>query len=194
MARKRQKPPTFDASFDEMLKTANEPDRGRALILACWLDDALDHYMRIRAIDDTKVIDELFGPDRPLSTFSARINAAYGFAYISEEVYRDLNTIRGIRNTFAHERGPLSFGDQSIADRCKNLLVIQNHSFEKEGAEPISRPTASFVLAALAYIGYFIARAEELQHPQFSESREEKVLIHNVVQQMSAKYRREVKE
>src|SRR5262249_28867871 len=32
-----------------------------------------------------------------------------------------LNTVRAIRNDFAHEYGDISFSNQSVKDRCKNI-------------------------------------------------------------------------
>jgi len=123
MAKKKQ-PPNLNDFIDMIRETTDEPDRGRALVLTAWLDDALNQFMQTRVVDNAKVIESLFGQDRPLGSFSARVNAAYAFAYISKGVYRDLHKIREIRNRFAHERGQLSFEDQSIADMCRGLDII----------------------------------------------------------------------
>ena len=61
-----------------------------------------------------------------VSTFSARIVLARALNWIDDAAYRDLNTIRSIRNDFAHSFDhELSFDDQSISDRCSNLKIMQ---------------------------------------------------------------------
>ncbi len=46
--------------------------------------------------------------------------------WINDDARLDLDTVRGIRNDFAHSFDHnLTFGDQSIADRCRNLRTAQ---------------------------------------------------------------------
>ncbi|HQZ68330.1 MAG TPA: hypothetical protein PLY87_24750 [Planctomycetaceae bacterium] len=61
-----------------------------------------------------------------MGTFSARIRVARAMDWITEDARFDLDTVRGIRNDFAHSFDHnLAFGDQSIADRCRNLRTAQ---------------------------------------------------------------------
>jgi DNA-binding MltR family transcriptional regulator len=163
-------------------ESKDESDRGMSLILAAWLDDALDQYLRTRMVNDVKVVESLFGPDRPLGTFSAKINATYGFAYISMDVFRDLNTIREIRNLFAHDRGTISFATQSIADKCKTFHVLRKHNATEKYPElRVTGGRDEFLVTSLMYTAYFIIRSEEWQHQEFRATEEEKMLIHNVI-------------
>src|SRR5829696_108003 len=106
---KKKTPPVLDEFLDKFRETVNETDRGKALVLTAWLDDALEQFLRTRVVQEKKLIENLFDQDRPLGTFSARINVAYAFGLVSEGVYRDLHAIREIRNRFAHERNLISF-------------------------------------------------------------------------------------
>ncbi len=145
--------------------------------------------MRKRTIENAKLADKIFGVDRPLGTFSARINLAYAFAYISEDVYRDLNTIRMIRNEFAHERGSLTFKDQTIVDKCNNLIVTRKHGGqEKEEGVKFLDPEESFNMAAMCYIGYFISRTEQSHHLTFQSGYEEDLFLHKTVRIISNLY------
>src|SRR5207249_11487035 len=50
-----------------------------------------------------------------------RAQLAYCLGLLGREMYEDLNTIREIRNQFAHEHRSLSFNDQSIKGRCQKI-------------------------------------------------------------------------
>src|SRR5438874_903551 len=106
--KKPKTPPDLNEFLLMLRQTKDESDRGIALIMTAWLDDALEQFLKARIIQDAKVIESLFGLDRPLGTFSAQINAAYVFGFIGKERLSDLHTIRDIRNLFAHNRGNVS--------------------------------------------------------------------------------------
>lgn len=107
--------------FELRVRLSAESDRGCALTAAAYLDESLATLLRKRLVQDKGNIDALINQGRALSTFSARIRIAYAVGLISKDCMSDLNTIRGIRNEFAHLHGPVSFSDQSIAHRCRNL-------------------------------------------------------------------------
>lgn len=193
MSKRKIPPPNLDGFLEMFRETKDEPDRGRALVLTAWLDDALDQYLRTRVVDDRKVIESRFDGDRPLSTFSARMNAAYAFAYISKGVFHDLHAIRDIRNRFAHERGVLTFEDQNIKDSCHNLDVIQ----KTLAAKPVHKmeiASGEFLLTTLMYTSFFISRAEEWQHTTFMGGTEEQILIHDVIPKLMEAYKKSVGE
>ena len=193
--KKKLAPPDLDGFFEMIRQTKDEPDRGRCLVLTAWLDDALDQYMRTRVVNDKKVIDSLFDGDRPLSTFSARINAAYAFAYISKGVYRDLHAIRSIRNRFAHERGMLTFDDQSIRDTCHGLDVIEkHHDAEPNIARRMTSASGEFLLATLLYTSYFIGSSQSWQHQTFMYGTEEQMLIHDLIPNIMDAYAKTITE
>ena len=66
-------------------KLKDESDRGAALIVAAWVDDALtemvvNHLVR----DDAVIIEEMFRPMGPLGSFSSKIRLAYLIGNISK--------------------------------------------------------------------------------------------------------------
>lgn len=119
---------------------SEESDRGCALFAAAYLDSALEGLFRSSVVEGKKIDEELFEGSSPLATFSGRIKLAYYLGLISAEFRADLETIRKIRNDFAHDATLLSFETQSIADRCRNL----GFSYQ----EPTARPRAHFTAAA----------------------------------------------
>src|SRR5690606_37481533 len=88
------------------------------------LDDCLLKLLKYFMIDDAEAeVDKLLsgGPNAPLGTFSSRVLSAYCLGLISEDEFKDIEIIRKIRNDFAHNLLEISFDNQSIMDRCKNL-------------------------------------------------------------------------
>ena len=71
---------------------------------------------------------DLFDGDRPLATFSARINLAFAIGYIPLNAYSDLNLLRKIRNHFAHSAEQVSFEDGRIRDWCGALSTVKKDS------------------------------------------------------------------
>lgn len=67
-------------------------------------------------------VQDLVEGNGPLATLSARIRVAHAFKLITDEMCKELHTLRGIRNEFAHGLG-LGFAKQSVRDRCNNLLA-----------------------------------------------------------------------
>ena len=117
-----------------------ESDRGCALFAAAFLDKALSDLLFLSLVADKRIEKDLFEGTSPLSSFSARIKLAFYLGKISKECRADLDTIRGIRNEFAHRVELISFDNQSIADRCKNLQ-FSHHKRE-------NRPRGHFTSAA----------------------------------------------
>ena len=85
----------------------NESPRAAVIIAGAFLESQLRDLLSSFLVDDPKVVGELLGSDkkadRPLSTFSSRTKAAYCLGLISRSIYDDLETIRKIRNKFAHK-------------------------------------------------------------------------------------------
>lgn len=101
-----------------------ESDRACILIGGDLLDGYLEALFKRRLLQDAKT--KLFDWTGPLGTFSARITLAYGLGWITDEVRKDLDTIRDMRNDLAHSSDfDLGFNSQSIRDRCKNLRTAQ---------------------------------------------------------------------
>jgi len=103
---------------------AHEGDRASAILGAAYLDALLEQLISSFLVDDQDAIGELLGVGgsyAPLSTFSARITAAYCLGLIDSIQYRDLKTIKRIRNFFAHGLQGLSFQDERIVREFKKL-------------------------------------------------------------------------
>jgi DNA-binding MltR family transcriptional regulator len=107
----------------------NETPRASVIISAAFLDAQLRKLIAAAFIDDQKVVNELLGTEkileRPLSSFGARINVAYCMGLISRKLYEDLETVKRIRNRFAHKLHNYSFDEEEIVNWCKSLRLAK---------------------------------------------------------------------
>lgn len=111
----------FSERWQAVSALQTESDYAVVLIAVTFLEEMLGSLFRAKFVDTPKVVEALLGPDRPVSTFSARIKLAYCTGHISEGTYRDLEVIREIRNDFAHSRESLSFDCPAIEAKCRRL-------------------------------------------------------------------------
>ncbi len=107
-----------------------ESDRSAAILTASFLEEILEKAIRDFLIED-QFVDTLFKGHSPLSTFSAKIDSAYALGLITKDMKRDLDTIRKIRNYFAHNWNVVSFDDSPVSDFCRNLKINANTFYEK---------------------------------------------------------------
>lgn len=152
----------------------NESERGLVLITAAMLDDLLEQTIGaflISGADHKKLFE---GASSPLSSFSAKCEIAYSLALISEREYSEIQTIRKLRNKFAHSFTG-SFEDQSIKDMCSNL----SYAIQQEAVDQVAvhakiddlkkvNTRMQFTTAAVSLILNLVNRAAHVKHKQLS--------------------------
>jgi hypothetical protein len=82
----------------------------------------LGQLIRVRLLPVATAEDDLLDSDRPLSTFSARISAAYRLGIIDTPFCRALHLVRKIRNEMAHGLGAGDLARSPHIDRIRELL------------------------------------------------------------------------
>lgn len=140
-------------TLNKLLQTlGEETDRGLALSIAAFAEECLERLLKQFMADVPATSKLLDGYSAPLGTFSSKINAASALGLCNEGVTNSLNTIRSIRNDFAHTWEPLSFSEQSIRDKVNNLkpapapLTVAPQGTSKDEFQL----RASFILIELA--------------------------------------------
>jgi hypothetical protein len=112
----------LNAIFVELREERN--DRAVALIAACLVEDALEAAIATKCqhlnSDDH---NRLFGADAPLGTLSSRIKMAYALGLCTREEQRNLDSMRVIRNAFAHVTRPLHFSTPVVTAVCDHLTL-----------------------------------------------------------------------
>jgi DNA-binding MltR family transcriptional regulator len=112
-------------------KLVGETDTGIAIITAAYFDDCLGRLFSLR-IDgsNNKMRDEILEFNGPLGTFSSRISLAAGLKFVTQRTYRRVNTIRKIRNEFAHNPFGVSFNSKKIKDWVVGIDVNHKEFFD----------------------------------------------------------------
>jgi hypothetical protein len=142
------RPDISDAFYHvQYLPTAE--DRVAAIIETILLETTLEDILRTKLIPLSQTdYNGIFGPERPLSTFSARIRFGYALGLYGKSTRKDLDTVRHIRNAFAHSRKRLSFDTEVIAAACELLTATNRTPNLKEfaGIElPLDTPRKKFL-------------------------------------------------
>ena len=123
-----------------------ESERGAVLISVSYLERQLKEIVSAFLCEGDASARLLDGFNAPLGTFAARAAAAAALGLISGREYRELETIRKIRNQFAHDHRT-SFSDRGIADRCRNLAFSA-----KDYGDVVVDSRGQFTTATLALI------------------------------------------
>lgn len=145
----------FEDVVELRVTLTDETDRGCALMASAYIDHELGKLLRLHLVENKTVIDDLFGHNGPLGTFSSRINLAYSLGLIPADISRDLHLLRKIRNDFAHNPKKFGFEKPEIKSRCEEL---------KFASPDRKNPRELFVTAMLGITGHIHAKALNVAH------------------------------
>lgn len=123
-----------------------ESERGQVLIAATMIDDLLGRTIAAFLIEGESAAKLLSGFNAPLSALSARIEIAAALSLISTDERLDANTIRQIRNDFAHSL-KASFESEQVRRKCAALRLSA-----KDYGDVVMSPRGQFSTAATALI------------------------------------------
>lgn len=103
-----------------------ESERASAIVGAAFLDEYLRKLLASFMVDEKDAVDELLGnglSETPLSSFGARITAAYCLGLITQKQRDALRKVKWVRNEFAHSLHGRSFEDDDIKKICLALEI-----------------------------------------------------------------------
>jgi DNA-binding MltR family transcriptional regulator len=139
-----------------------ETDRGMALFGVSRLEVLLKELLEKKLVGGKTHVDKLFDFNGPLGTFSSKINMAYSLGLIPKSTRVELNTLRELRNKFAHSDQAIDFNSEEIATICKKLTYIVRTS------EPADRLRIGYLISLL----YFNLRTEIRKASPFTEKKD----------------------
>ncbi len=80
-----------------------ESDRAAAILAACHVEQSLKDFIDLYIVEEPeKAADKLLNTYNSVHNFSAQIEFARACGWITEDIKKDLHTIRHIRNEFSH--------------------------------------------------------------------------------------------
>jgi DNA-binding MltR family transcriptional regulator len=161
-------PPSFLGSDSiDWNELFTESDRGAVLISVAILEDELTELLRRTAYAKNPALNKellaaLFKPRGALSAFAAKIQTAYVFGFIGDTLYHELETIRTIRNKFAHGRHPSRLTSRLVAAHIAKLrfgiepnkVIAQLHSAGLMAGPKFSAERNVFVFSVVSVVHY----------------------------------------
>ncbi|MCH7539863.1 MAG: hypothetical protein IH999_05625 [Proteobacteria bacterium] len=101
---------------------ADMTDQATALVLCAMVERSLERSILSRMVRmKRKDRLDLFEGLAPIATMSAKIKIATSLGIIGPSAISDLESIKNIRNQFAHSFHPIRFDTKSVAVECKLL-------------------------------------------------------------------------
>jgi hypothetical protein len=152
-----------DAEIPALLEDIKRgTDRTVCIILSAMIERNLEHLI-LSKIAPGEVLSNarrlmLFDKDGPLSTFSANIKMARALNLINSATEKDLNTIRRIRNIFAHTALP-NLASPEIHKELLKLRFAGYHIiiFNEEEIKTLPEVRKSFVRSSLQALTDIVA-------------------------------------
>jgi len=99
--------------------------RATAVVGGAFVEEHLTYVLQSRMVSDHQLIKKRFAPGQVFGDFGAKIDLGYLMGMYSKRAYKELITIRKIRNDFAHQFEANSFDRDDMRDRCQNLVLSQ---------------------------------------------------------------------
>lgn len=170
--------------LEELLQTLpgleRNQERASAVVVAAYLSQELENLLRQFFVDDRAVADKLLSGLGPLASFSACLETAFAAGLISEREHKNLDLIRKIRNSFAHNPDErLSFEAPEIRSRCLELEVPQavGDIFFSDGKVfSTDQPRERFIVTSFYLLLVLIVRREQATHRLKPDSISEETL------------------
>ncbi len=129
-------------------ETRHTSDRSLTILGATYLKDHLGRLLACFMIPDENIFPLLLGNEKPLGTFSARIQAVYSLGLIGPNEYHDLLLILDIHNAFVDNFDSMSFNNDKIRQHCQALRAPRQVTHPEETFTP--RRMFEFAIALLA--------------------------------------------
>lgn len=110
-------------AIEEMEATS---DRAAAIVIASLVESRLTSALQAAMADVPSIKNDFFRSSGALGSFAAKIDLALLNGLLTENAHKDLNTMRRIRNVFAHELKPTQFdANDQILQLARNFILIE---------------------------------------------------------------------
>ncbi len=125
-----------------------------AILGAALLEHELEQLLRPRfKRNDGPTWGKLTGDNGPLGTFSQKISIAYALGIADESLKDGLETVKNIRNQFAHAKKLIQFNHELIAKEIRGLVLPEKKKSSRykdvEAIKNEPNPRNAFVLLCL---------------------------------------------
>jgi len=145
------------AELFELLPTLNkESARGATLVICSHVDLLLERILLAFMLDGAESKRLVGGFNAPLGTMASRANAARALALISAREFEEMETLRKVRNEFAHTVH-CSFSESKVMALCRKLTMAAEKISESDESDA-TKSRAAFVTSGVSLIANLINR------------------------------------
>jgi hypothetical protein len=109
--------------LDAIKEIETGPDRTVAVVAGSFVEIHLQTAIEAWLVRHDKITPEMFRISGPLGTFGAKINLGFMIGLYTEKPHRELDTIKDIRNAFAHKLEVNSFDNPRMKALAGNLIL-----------------------------------------------------------------------
>jgi hypothetical protein len=102
-----------------------ETDRAAAVLAGGYLDAFMEAALRSVLVAGAR-LDALFDAQGALRSFGSKISLAAALGLVTEDLARDMDLVRKVRNHFAHHIWEASFDGAPVRDWCKAIGVVDS--------------------------------------------------------------------
>lgn len=158
-----------DAAWEEL---SGESHRAAIILATTLVEDKLETALRSKMGHLTKDhLSDLFDFNRPLGTFSAKIDVAHAFGLIHRRERDSCHIVREMRNAAAHARRPFSFATPEIRGV---LEALTENKLQEKHTPDLARMIFVGQCSSLAYaVEHGVEKAVEMFNQALRETREE---------------------
>ena len=137
--------------FDIIREVEGGSPRAVAVVAGAFVEEHLTKLIRWRLIkerikSDVDLQEQMFRPGGPLGDFGNKISLAYLMGFISKDAWKELDTIRLIRNSFAHKVEINRWNIQRISALCDNLVMWERIKIKLRRSDLNSRKLKNLTL------------------------------------------------
>jgi len=114
-----------EVDFPIIKEILGERDRGAAIVATGFLEAKLTDAIKACLRDHADTAKRLFRPTGPIGAFGNKALLGFMLKLYRLETLADLTLIGAIRNRFAHNPEPMTFGDDYVMERCEKLTLVK---------------------------------------------------------------------
>ncbi len=114
---------------DFLLAAVKEDDRSLSILVVGYLDDKMAQLIRLQLVEPFRKILNVHGM---LGTLDSRLSFAAALRWIDHSTYNNANTLRKIRNRFAHNVDCSSFRDAAVSDWIRSLTEVESQFYDSK--------------------------------------------------------------
>ena len=126
-------PQEYQVAWENVRKDGS---MGSVILAGTLVEDSLRALLISRMAPGVEMDEpkDLFGPMKPLSTFSAKIRMGFALKLYGERTFDDLELLRKLRNLFAHGKLAIDFDTPGV-----KRAINQFHCHSRDERDPRKR-------------------------------------------------------